>query len=461
MKWRVYMRSFSCVAMAMAMIFSCAAAHADNGTILFTRPVNGTYNGAPAQVGSGLFLMHDNGTGFRQLTPLAAGSYYFPSGVAFYGQGVQQGTWLTKNFSPNGYYIQYFAAQSSTPSPGGPYAGKYYLQDLLTGRVYRLFPGTNDNAAPGYGYLAWGPAGTNDIAFTNSTSELPTSPPCVELMHPDGTDRRTLWCAPATITVTQGPVPSLAVSELRWSGNGKSLLAYVSYQPVPLAAPRTQAVAPTMGGTGFAALFVINVQTGASRLIAPDVPDPAFGDISYDGNVVLYQQQDGFACGDNNPEALGESLCVINLTTGTVTSVFPVNSGQWLLEGGNGGWWSSYWYPQALLSPDGSKVAVTMEAQNSAVGQGDLYIVNTDGSGTSRRLTTRPANAPATEDIAWIPVAWSPDGYQLLTNHVTLTEDSSKNLIKSSEVHIIALSNGRDWDVTHGYAVDWLKQAGP
>ncbi|GAB2570051.1 hypothetical protein ISP15_02715 [Dyella jejuensis] len=450
------MRSISYVALALAMALPCAAAYADNGTILFTRAVNGSYNGVSTQVGAGLFLIHDNGTSFRQLTPLIANSYYLPSGVAYYQEGpaIGTGTWLTKNFSPDGQYIQYFAGHSSNPAPGGPYPGKYYVADLLTGATHPLFTGTNDNDPPGYGYLAWGPAGSNDIAYTNSTSEIPTSPPCVKLMHPDGSDQHTLWCAPATITIVQGSVPTLAVSQIRWAGNGKSLLAYVSYQPVPLAVPKKPATTPAVGGTGFVALYAVNVQTGAATLVAPDVPDPAFGDISYDGNVVLYQQQDLFHCGDDDLESTGQSLCVKNLTTGKVTSVFPQE--QWYIQG-DGVWWGQHWYPQALLSPDGSKVAVTMEAQDSPVAQGDLYIVNTDGSGVSRQLTTRPASAPASEGLAWIPVAWSPDGHQLLVNNVSLTGSGQKPS-KSSEVHIIALSNGKDWDVTHGYAVDWLKE---
>jgi hypothetical protein len=457
------MRSISCVAVALAMAFSCMGAHADNGTILFTRPVNGIYNGSSVQVGSGLFLIDDNGTNYRQLTPLAANTYYTPSGVAYAsgydptkGALVASGTWLTRNFSPDGQSIQYFVGRSSNPLPNDTFPGKYYVMNLRTGATHTLFAGSNDNARPGYGYLAWGPAGSNEIAFTNSTSEVPASRPCVELMHADGSDRHTLWCAPATINIVQGPVPSLAVSEIRWAGNGKSLLAYVSYQPVPLAVPRKPAAITSIGGTGFAALYHIDVQTGAARLIAPDVPDPAFGDISYDGNVVLYQQQDLFHCGDDNLESTGVSLCVMNLKTGTVTSLFGIDG--WDQTGAAGQWWSAYRYPQALLSPDGSKVAITMQTQNVNA-EGDLYVMNADGSDL-RQLTTRDPNAPASARMAWIPVAWSPDGHQLLVNQITAPAlGQNRNETVSSEVHVIALSNGKDWDVTKGYAVDWLKGA--
>jgi hypothetical protein len=456
------MRSISCVAIALAMAFSCAAASANNGTILFSRSVNGTYNGYSIQVGTGLFLIDDNGAHYKQLTPLVADSYYMPSGVAYpggYGSidgtWVFTGTWLTKNFSPDGQSVQYFAGQTSNPLPNSMYPRKYTVMNLATGATQAPFAGGNDNALPGYGYLAWGPAGSNQIAYTNSTSESPTSPPCVMLMQPDGSDQHTLWCAPPTINIAQGPVPSLAIGAIRWAGNGKSLLAYVSYQPVPLTLPKKSVAQSISGYTGFAALYDINVQTGIATLIAPDVPDPAFGDISYDGNVVLYQKQDMFSCNDDNLEANGASLCVTNLATGTVTSVFP--EGVWQEQGVNGQWWSTYWYPQALLSPDGTKVVVTMQATDSTLNQGDLYVVNVDGTNL-RQLTTRDPNAPTNAQIAWIPVAWSPDGHQLLVNHVTGPAlGQSTDQTKSSEVNIIALSDGRAWDVTSGYAVDWLK----
>jgi hypothetical protein len=451
------MRSVYCVAIAMAMGMSCGAAYADNGTILFTR----TLSGSGAEAGSGLFVIQDNGTNFRKLTPLTANSYYLPSGTGDYAaNGFYNDNWLTKNFSPDGQSMLYFAGQTSSPAVNALFPGKYYVMNMQTGVSHPLFAGTNDNDAPGYGYLAWGPSGTNEIAFTNSTSEVDTSPPCVELMHTDGTDQHPLWCAPATINIAQGAVPTLAVSQLRWSGNGKTLLAYVSYQAVPLAVPKKRATAATSpGSTGWVALYAINVQTGAAKLVAPDVPDPAFGSISYDGNVVVYQQQDLFYCGDNNLESTGQSLCVQNLTTGVVTSVFPAESGAWDLQGADGEWWGPIWYPQALLSPDGSKVAVTMVNPNSTSLQGDLYIVSTDGNAVTQQLTKRPANAASSQGIAWIPVAWSPDGHQLLANNVTATGVGSQDpaVPSSSEVHIFAVGSDTDWDVTKGYAVDWLK----
>src|SRR5581483_11753725 len=105
------MRSLSCVAIALAMTCSCAAAYG-SGTILFARPINGTYNSQLVQTGSALFTINDNGTDLNQLTPLAANDWYVPSGVAAYGPG----QWLTRNFSPDGQSIQYFYGQTTDPS---------------------------------------------------------------------------------------------------------------------------------------------------------------------------------------------------------------------------------------------------------------------------------------------------------------------------------------------------------
>lgn len=116
------------MAIALAMTCSCAAVHA-SGTILFERPINGTYNGQPVQTGLALFTIQDNGTDLDQLTPLVANAWYVPSGVAAYGPG----RWLTKNFSPDGQSIQYFYGQTTDPSAGGPTSGKYYTMNLGTG----------------------------------------------------------------------------------------------------------------------------------------------------------------------------------------------------------------------------------------------------------------------------------------------------------------------------------------
>ena len=447
------MQLMSCAAVALAVACSCAVAHAD-GTILFTRPVNSVHNGTLMPTGAGLFVINDTGSGFQQLTPLTANAYYAPSGAYASGAYAASGYWLTKNFSPDGQYIQYFAGKSSDPTQQGPYPGKYYVMDLKNHTSRPLFSDADDNAAPGHGFLAWGPAASNEIAFANSANEVTTSPPCVYLMHTDGSHEHLLWCAPADEKTPQGAVPTLAVDSIRWAGNGKALLAYVSYQPMSLAMPRQKTTTDPVGGTAYEGVYEIDVQTGTAKEVATNAPDPAVGDLSYDGSVVLYQQYGFSGCGNTNPEdSTGVSLCVKNLHTGKVTTLFENNLGQWDLNGA-GGWWATYWYSQALLSPDGSNVAVTME--NAQGTEADLYVVRSDDTNITQ-LTVPAANTPAGSEIAWLPAAWSPNGKQLLVNRITAPAANSKNQTTPSEVHVIALSNGRDWRITNGFAVDWLK----
>lgn len=435
-------------------------AQADIGTILFSRPVNGVYDGTTMTVGAGLFTIADNGQHLQRLTPFKAGTYDMPGGVSYrtntYQAALATGFYLGKNFSPDGLSIQYFSGQSSDPASGGPYAGKYYTMNLQTGMARPLFVGDNDNAALGVGYLAWGPAGSNQIAYTNSSSEIPVSRPCVYLVNPDGSHQRLLWCAPAEQQTPQGPRPNLAVGALRWAGNGKTLLAYVSWAPLGLAAVKKAAVSPPAGGTNYASIYQINVQSGQAVEVASNVYDPQSGDVSYDGTKILYQQWDYAQCGDTNPEADGVSLCVKDMTTGKVTDLLPPTV--WNDRGSYfDSWWSNYWYTELLISPDGSTVAATMLTDDGK--EGALYTIHADGTHLEQ-ITPESKTTQGTVQIAWIPVAWSPGGAQLLVNK-TMTPVGGANQTRPTEVHIIALSSHRDWRVTDGYAVDWLKPLRP
>ena len=481
------MRSFSCAAaIALAMACSYASVYA-NGTILLTRPINATANGTTAPAGSGLFTVNDAGNHLRQVTPLVAGSYYMPAWVAAQPYNTGVGYWLTKNFSPDGLSVLYFQNPSANPADG-PYSGKYYVRNLSTGAIQPLFAGSNDNAAPGYGYLARDPADGNTIAFTNSTSEYAVSNPCVYLMHADGSNQHILWCAPPTISVPDGTSPSLSVESLRWSGNGQKLAVYVSYNPPPLGNVVRQHTAskmmdvrglnkafsslrargslplavaadePVHGGTSYSALFVIDVASGTGVEVGANMVDPPSGDISYDGTKVIYQQYDYGQCGDEDQEALGASLCFKDLTTGTVTDL--LQPPMWLFFGDYQGWWNNYydpdWYPEILLSPDGSQAVFTMQSTTSY--EADLYTIRTDA--TNFRQLTRNPN-PSDLYIGWTPVAWSPDGTRILANRGIVPVAGSADQTWPSEVHIINVSNGHDTPVTHGYAVDWLEQPSP
>ncbi|MFC3650254.1 TolB family protein [Dyella humi] len=407
-----------------------------------------------------------------------------PSWLAFQNYSTGVGYWLTKNFKPGGQSILYFQNPSSDPADG-PYSGKYYVKNLRTGAIQPLFAGSNDNAAPGYGYLARDPVDGNTIAFTNSTSEYSVAPACVNVMHADGSNQRVLWCAPATIALPDYPTwPLLAVESIRWSGNGQKLMVYASYEPPPLGAvvkkpashplrslfmrpkPLTLTKPASMSATatgpvegnnfGWSALFVVDVLTGTAVEVAANLIDPPSGDISYDGTKVIYQQYDYAQCGDEDQEALGASLCFKDLTTGTVTDLFQPTI--WNNFGDYQSWWNAYyypdWYAEILLSPDGSQAVFTMQSTTS--NEADLYTIRTDAT-NFRQLTSNPN--PSTLYTGWTPVAWSPDGTRILANRGTVPVAGSTDQTWPSEVHIITVDSDKDRLVTiNGFAIDWVKQ---
>jgi Tol biopolymer transport system component len=419
------------------MVCSCAAVHA--GTILLRRDVNTTYNGMLMPTGSGLFTIADDGSDLQQLTPMKTGTWYVPSGVSY----TAPGHWLTRNFSPDGRSILYFAGKASYPTDSGPSSGKYYTMNLRTGATHPLFDGNNDDHAPGVGALAWGPQGSDLIAYANSINGNPVTPACVYVMKPDGGDKHRLWCAPAHVSTPNGAAPTQAVETLRWAGNGKTLLAFVAYQP-----------SGSPSYDNHLAAFLIDVQAGTAVEAADNIPSEA-GDISYDGSKIIYQQWDGYQCGNEDPASFsGISLCVKDMRTGKVNSVLPPAA--WFMWAMDGSWWKPYWYDELLLSPDGSQVAFMMKSTASF--DADLYVINTDGKNL-RQLTAQNPIPPADfRYVDWLPTAWSPDGTQILVNRsVQPSPESTTDATWPSEVHIINVNTGRDRLVTHGFAVSWYQ----
>lgn len=431
------MRSLSCLAITLWLACSCMAIHA--GTILLRRDINTTYNGTLMPTGSGLFTIDDDGSNLQQLTPLKSGTWYVPSGVSY----TAPGHWLTRNFSPDGRNIFYFAGQATYPSDGGPSSGKYYSMNLRTGATQPLFDGNNDDHPPGVGALAWGPQGSDLIAYANSINGNPVKPACIDVMKPDGGDKHRLWCAPANVNTLHGAAPTLAVETLRWAGNGKKLLAFVAYQPPG---------APDYAN--YLAAFLIDVQAGTAVEAADNIPF-GVGDLSYDGSKIIYQQWYEYQCGEEDPAAVsGVSLCVKDMRTGKVTSVLPPAAWyQWAMDGL---WWRSYWFDDVLLSPDGSQVAFMMKTTASF--DADLYVINTDGKNLRQLTAQNPIPPKGFHNVDWLPTAWSRDGTQILVNRsVEPSPYSTTDATWASEVHIADVNTGRDKLVTHGFAVSWYQ----
>jgi hypothetical protein len=57
-----------------------------------------------------------------------------------------------------------------------------------------------------------------------------------------------------------------------------------------------------------------------------------------------------------------------------------------------------------------------------------------------------------------VPVAWSPDGTQVLANRTVSPVFGATDQTWPGDVHIITIDSDKDRLVTNGYAVDWYRQ---
>jgi Tol biopolymer transport system component len=85
----------------------------------------------------------------------------------------------------------------------------------------------------------------------------------------------------------------------------------------------------------------------------------------------------------------------------------------------------------------------------------DVYVINSDG--TNLRQLTAQGPIENTTAVEWVPVAWSPDGKQVLANRTVSPPYGATDQTWPSEVHILTADGLRDWKVTTGYALDWHK----
>lgn len=429
------------VFLALACLFAAAftarplpaAAQTLPGTVLFARPVPGIYVGQKTVTGLVLFSIGDNGLGERQLTPYVRYVYNMPalSDVPIYTE-----EWRVNAFSPSGRYSLYLEANSDYPiSSTTKLRGKFFIMDALGQRIRPLFSGSDDLESPrygrSYGSVTWGPAGTNEIAFTNAADDrLYWHHACVRLMHPDGTGNHLLWCAtPWRYRTLQG---------VRWSGDGHSLLVY---------ALRTKTVDQEL--IEVADLYLIDTATGAATLVQSTLSPPSqngTGDVSYDGHEVVY----GVPYFSNHTgscpvpsDYYSVTWCAKNMLTGqTVPLVDPDDVVHFKSAG------------QALMSSDGSKVYLTGTTRSLGDDpEYEIYTINTDGTGL-RKITQPCSPADSGTNLWWKPVRLSPDGTRMLAN-CRVEHYVPPNVSNATQIYVVNLIDGSTRYVTHGAAYDW------
>jgi hypothetical protein len=412
---------------AFAILPTRADAQTTPGTVLFWRPMSGMVDGFKTRTGSALFSIGDDGFNERQLTTYAEGVFNMPA-IASY-----ESLWLTNAFSPSGRYSIYLEAHSTLPHyEDTAYHGKYFIMNARGERVGPLFYGSDDLEkpadGPGYGSVTWGPAGTNEIAYANAPDNRPSKhPACIRLMHPDGTGDHKLWCASRWYY--------RGIEAIRWSGDGRSLLAY--------------AVRSDRFPNPAADLYLIDTATGAATLVEATVRAPyagwGVGDISYDGHEVVYgvvyETHDPGPC--NEPDGVGVVWCARNLLTGqTVPLTDPDNMVRFGLQ------------PQALISPDGSEVYLVGTINPGATNpEAEIYALKTDG--TAQRKITSPCVAmDDATSLWWRLVRLSPDGKQMLANCHSEHYPPAP-VVRKNKIMVVDLMSGSARFVTHGVAYDW------
>ena len=430
------MRVFSCFALSIA--FACASTAAIAGStppkkILFTRDLlekmPGSQFDAPAA--AALYVVDGNRHNLHRLTPLQEGHYYIP-GVesnAYVWTENSNMDWLSRNFSATGQILFFNGLASSFPTYADSLSGKYKIRDP-NGHVRNLFPG-QDDVASGWGFVTWGPPGSRLIAFTNSAKARVASPACVYLIHPDGSGAHTLWCP----TGYSSPV---GVTDLRWSGNGKYLLAYVNWDPYD----------DTYSNRD---LWRIKVATGEATRVATNVAvgvDYGTDDISYDGNKVLFTangiddpSEGGCEAVVNDPPA--KTLCLADLTNGRQLRVLAQDpTGNTLISpGGNRTLRYEFGTPLGQDYPGYSEI--------------DIFLIRTSDGSKVRQLTRPPADGwPQGSYVTWRAVAFSRDGKKLLANRDVR---AAGKVIPTTDFFIINLVDNRVYRVGKGNAVDWYQ----
>jgi hypothetical protein len=438
--------TITCVSVAAQCAQATTGNNGRDDRILFARQITAPIGGEiadyfPSSVA--LYVVDQDGAHVQQLTPQQEGRYFLSgleSDTTLWGYGPVH--WLAKNFSSDGTHILYFDGLSSQfPAGQDSMSGKYRIMDT-SGQSRALFPGPDDVNAR-YGFVTWGPPGSDEIAYTNSAENYPASSPCVFLIHPDGSGAHPLWCAELHETPT-------SVSNLRWSGDGRSLLAYVNWGA-------EYETPPNWGFYSNTELWRISVATGAAARVVANINQPALSDsadISYDGNKVIYEgvipyESDSPECDPETVvDGIGYAVCVLDITTGQTTVISDYgNNGNADL--------------QLLIGP-GGKRAIFNRYNNPAGSTGsesDIYLASTADGSVIRELTRRPhAGLPDRSVVVWKAVAWSSDGKRLLVNRYYYAPPVPNTITQPvSDIYVINTGNGKARHLLRGHAEGWYQ----
>lgn len=434
-RYRALMALVCLLIAGFALLPLVASAQTSSGTVLFWRTMNGMVDGFSTPVSSAIFSIGDDGLHERQLTPYTTGEFDMP-GIAGY-----EGLWLTNAFNPAGTYSVLLPATSALPHyQYTPYHGKYVLINAYGERTTPMFYGADDlqppSDGPSYGSVSWGPAGNDQIAYTNvADNQWGKHPACVRLMNSNGTNNHTLWCADRW--------NYCALEAIRWSGDGSSLLVY--------------AVHADHDFTQEADLYLINATTGAATLVEANIEEPDLagnvGDISYDGHEVVYAVT--YKTHDTGPcnvavNGVYAVWCAKNMLTGQTVALTDPSSTtpSFGVQG------------QVLLSPDGSKAFLTanVDPSDSPIVDSEVFAVKTDGSGMRKVTTPCIPMTGDTSPLWWAPVRVSPDGKRMLANCHAETVPPNQPEVYTNKVMVVNLTDGSAQFVTNGTAYDWHAQ---
>ncbi|MCC6494289.1 MAG: PD40 domain-containing protein [Pirellulales bacterium] len=241
----------------------------------------------------------------------------------------------------------------------------------------------------------WSPDGEWIAYDAWSKSESNGGPSWIEIIRTDGTEAKRIgqgsmpsWSPDGTQIVchtSEGQLGSIVVMNLDGSGRETIMNHWGSPRWSPIG---DQIIAANMGP----GLAVFDLATGDERIVLPRQSSAQGLSISPDGRRVCFGPRPG-----------GLAVATFEEQAGEVTF-------QWLLREGS--------FTHSSWSPDGKRIVYDQRAPAHPK-YGQLYVVNSDGSGPPDRLSGQYAS------IGNYDPDWSPDGAQIAFVSDATSSDST------------------------------------